>query len=154
MNNLSKDLLSYMYEYLSLKDIYNCSIVNKVFNKAFHHELLWINLSKPYKDYIAKYIIEINLSNIEKYKIIIKDINNYLEKISCTGYFLKSVPKELINGNFHVKAVKQNGYALYYVPERLKDKEICIEAVKNDGYALEYVPENLKEICRSAPKKL
>ena len=149
MNNLSKDLLSYMYEYLSLKDIYNCSIVNKQFNKAFHHELLWKNLCNLYKEYINKYILKINKSHQEIYEIIIDDINSYLKKIKNNSGDFEEVPKELINRNFCVKAVKENEYALQYVPERLKDKEICLEAVKIYGYALQYVPENLKdkEIC-------
>ena len=81
MNNLSKDIISYIYQYLSLKDIYHCSMVNKVFNKAFHHELLWTNLCNPYKEYIDKYILNINKSHKEIYKIIIDNINSYLKKI-------------------------------------------------------------------------
>ena len=139
INKLSKDTISYMYEYLSLKDIYNCSIVNKQFNKAFHHELLWKNLCNPYEEYIDKYISKINKSHQEIYKIIIEDINSYLERISNHSSKFEQVPKELINGNFCVKAVKVNGIALYYMPERLIDKEICLEAVKQNGYALKYV---------------
>ena len=149
MNNLSKDIISYIYQYISLNDIYNCSIVNKVFNKAFHHELLWNNLCNPYKEYIDKYILEIKKSHQEIYKKIIEDMNSYLKKISKNSLNFKEVPIELINRNFCVKAVKYNGYALKYVPERLKDKEICLEAVKNNRYAIQYVPivfQNQKDI--------
>ena len=149
MNNLSKDLLSYMYEYLSLKDIYNCGMVNKVFNKAFYHELLWKNLCNLHKEYIDKYISKINKSHQEIYKKIIEDMNSYLKKISKNSLNFKEVPIELINRNFCVKVVKYNEYAFKYVPENLKDKEICLSAVKKYGWALQYVPENLKdkEIC-------
>ena len=75
MNNLSKDLISYIYQYISLNDIYNCSIVNKQFNKAFHHELLWKNLCNPYEEYIDKYMSKIKKSHQEIYKKIIEDIN-------------------------------------------------------------------------------
>ena len=149
MNNLSKDIISYIYKYISLNDIYNCSMVNKQFNKAFHHELLWKNLCNPYKEYINKYISKINKSHQEIYKIIIDNINSYLKNICIYSGKIKEVPIELINGNFYVKTVKVNGCALRYIPEKLKDKEICLEAVKIYRQALQYVPERLKdkEIC-------
>ena len=138
MNNLSKDLISYIYQYISLNDIYNCSIVNKVFNKAFHHELLWKNLCNPYKEYIDKYIL-INKSHKEIYKIIIEDINSYLKKIRNQSFNFEEVTIELISRNFCTEVVKVNGYALQYVRKHRLDKEICMGAVKENGYALKYV---------------
>ena len=155
MNNLSKDLISYIYQYISLNDIYNCSMVNKQFNKAFHHELLWKNLCNPYKGYIDKYILKIKKNYQEIYKIIIENINSYLKNICIYSGQIKEVPIVLINGNFYMKAVKENGCALQYVSENLKDKEICLEAVKENGSALRHVPERLidKEICVEAVKQ-
>ena len=154
MDNLSKDIISYIYQYLSLNDIYNCGMVNKVFNKAFYHELLWKNLCNLHKEYIDKYISKINKSHQEIYKKIIEDMNSYLERISEYDIKFEEVPIELINRNFCVKVVKIYGYTLKYVPIKLKDKEICLSAVKNYGWALQYVPERLKdkEICLEAVK--
>jgi hypothetical protein len=60
---------------------------------------------------------------------------------------LGCVPKEFLDKELCLEAVKQNGDALKLVPDEFCDKEICLKAVRQNGDALKLVPDELQHIC-------
>lgn len=59
------------------------------------------------------------------------------------GFVYSHIPKEIINFEFALKAVKANGLILEFLPPDLITEEIAIEAIKNNPTAIKYVPQNL-----------
>ena len=95
MNQLSKDIISLIYEYLPLNDIYNCSVLNKLFNRAFNSELLWYcKITSQYANDIFK-LYKFN-TYIETFKNITIDVNKYLDLIANRKFTDKNYEHEFV----------------------------------------------------------
>jgi len=54
-----------IYNYLNINDLFNCSLINKQFNKIFNCDLLWKNIiTEKYEKYIDVDIDEIKNNTI------------------------------------------------------------------------------------------
>ena len=70
-------VLLQIYCHLNIKSLFNCSLVNKHFNKLFDSDILWDNLL--HRHYSADYIDPIKTSyNTNKSKLIYKTISDLL----------------------------------------------------------------------------
>lgn len=81
-------------------------------------------------------------------------IIKFLKLVEKDNTLLMYTPKEYINKNFYLYAIKNNNIKLINVPKEYIDKEMCLEAVKSDGYNIQYVPEEFieQDICMEAVK--
>ena len=74
-----------IYNYLSINDLFNCSLINKQFNNIFNCDLLWKNII------IEKYIdVDIDIDEIQKQYNIIKFKSIY-KKITDLLYLNKTL---------------------------------------------------------------
>lgn len=86
-------------------------------------------------------------------KLIKRDISlleyvpDYISKEFYSKFFinsnirLKDIPKNIINRDLCLEAVKNFGRVLEFVPEKFKDKDVCLEAVKNYIFSIKHVPK-------------
>jgi Leucine-rich repeat (LRR) protein len=84
-------VLNKIYENLPLGDLFNCSLVNKKFNKGFNSSLIWESLFK--RDYNE---------NINDYKEILKMDNN---KSIFKTYFQLTILKKHLKLKENIKSL-------------------------------------------------
>ena len=87
-------VLLQIYYYLDIKSLFNCSLVNKHFNKLFNSDILWDKLI--WNCYDIDNIDQIKLNyNIDESKLIYKSIGNLLNISKI--FHMTEIIKELVN---------------------------------------------------------
>ena len=59
---------------------------------------------------------------------------------------MDAVPRNLIDTNLCIQAVRAYGAMLFNIPKEFWTYEVCLEAVKSDGYIIQFIPDEFKDI--------
>ena len=71
-NDINIHIISYIYQFLNINDLYNCSVVSKKFNRTFYNNAHWITIFKNEYDenieiYKKLFNLDNNLETVKKY---------------------------------------------------------------------------------------
>ena len=85
------------------------------------------------------------------------DKNTYIKAIKHDNIIFKNMPDDLKDRDICMEAIRNDEYnhdALCYVSLEIKDKDMCAESVKLCGKTLQYVPHHLqdRDMCEDAIK--